>query len=298
MIHMPSHIYIQTGKWDESITQNTRSMQADTRYRSLAPEQGIQHMYMVHNAHMLAFSAMMSGREAEAMTAARSMWSDIPPEVLPAVAAYIDLWMTSVYDVQKRFGRWDAILAEPAPPAFLPITTAIWRAHRAIAQAAKHDFPAAEHEYAEFRVARDAIPQESVFGDDPAHRILAVSDLFIAGEIALQTERWDDAADLLERAVAIEISLGYGEPPQWLQPTRHTLGAVYLEAGRPADAERVYRADLAKWPDNGWSLYGLSRALEAQGKTAEADQVRARFDEIWSKADEPTTTSCKCLEGK
>jgi tetratricopeptide (TPR) repeat protein len=252
-------------------------------------------MYMVHNAHMLAYSAMMVGREAEAMDAARSMIANVPEELLEAVGDYIDLWMTSPYDVQKRFGRWDDILAEPAPPAYLPITTAVWRAHRAVAHAAKKDFEAAEREYAAFHEAKAAIPEDSVFGDDPTHRILEVSDSFVAGEIALQKEDWDQAIEHLKKAVEAEDTLSYGEPPQWLQPTRHTLGAVYLEAGRFADAERVYREDLSKWPANGWSLFGLSRALEGQGKTADAAAVRAEHQAVWAKADAPITSSCLCL---
>lgn len=293
--HMPSHIYVQVGMWDESIERNAAAMRADAKYRELSPNQGIQHMYMTHNAHMLAYSAMMVGREAEAMEAARSMWANVPPEILEAVAPYIDLWMTSVYDVQKRFGRWEAILAESAPPAYLPITTAVWRAHRAIARAALHDFDGAADERAAFLVAKGKIPEDSLFGDDPAHRILTVSEHFIDGEIALQQGDWDTAARHLEAAVEAEDSLSYGEPPQWLQPTRHTLGAVYLEAGRYIAAEQTYREDLERWPGNGWSLYGLYRALSEQGNTSEATQVLALHDAAWSAADEATTTSCKCI---
>ncbi|MFG0319058.1 MAG: tetratricopeptide repeat protein [Planctomycetota bacterium JB042] len=293
--HMPSHIYVQTGHWDESVRQNARAMEADALYRERSPDQGIQHMYMAHNAHMLAFSAMMAGREAEALAAARSIEENIPDEVQEQVAGYLDPWMGAVYDVQKRFGRWDDLLAEPAPPAFFPITTAVWRAHRAIAYAAKKEIEAAEREYAEFRSAMEAIPDDSVFGDDPTHAILDVSDHFVAGEIALQQGEWDAAIEHLERAVEAEDLLSYGEPPQWLQPTRHTLGAVYLKAGRPAEAERVYRADLAEWRHNGWSLYGLYRALEEQGKTAEAEEVRRAHLEAWAKADAPLLTSCKCI---
>ena len=295
MNHMPSHIYVQTGLWDKSIAQNTAAMQADDRYLERSPNQGLQHMYMVHNAHMLAYSAMMVGREKEAMHAARDMWADVPPQVLEAVAPYLDLWMTSVYDVQKRFGRWDDILAEPAPPAYLPLTVAVWHAHRAVAYAAKQDFEGAQREQTLFREAAAAMPEESVFGEDPVNRILKVSEFFISGEIALQKGDWQRAAELLEQAVDVEVQLAYGEPPQWLQPTRHTLGAVYLKAGRMEEAERVYRADLAKWPANGWSLYGLARALEGQGKSAEAEEVERRFQVAWAKADEPTSTSCKCL---
>jgi tetratricopeptide (TPR) repeat protein len=295
LLHMPSHIYVKTGYWNRAIVQNKKALNSDIAYRALSPEQGIQHMYMVHNAHMLAYAAMMTGREAEAMDAARDMWRNIPPEVLEAVGPFIDLWMCSVYDVQKRFGRWDALLAEPAPPAFLPITTAVWRAHRAIAYAAKKDFAGARREQAAFVEAKESMPDDLMFLTDPAHRILQVSEHFIAGELALQAGEWDLAAEQLEKAVAVEDTLSYGEPPQWLQPVRHTLGAVYLKAGRFEDAERTYAEDLVKWPNNGWSLYGLTRALEGQSKTQHAAETRQRYETVWAKADENTTTSCKCI---
>ena len=125
--------------------------------------------------------------------------------------------------------------------------------------------------------------------------MLEVSDYFIAGEIALQQGDWVNAAELLEKSAAVEDTLGYGEPPQWLQPVRHTLGAVYLMSGRYEDAERAYREDLAKWKNNGWSLYGLSRALHGQGNIAEAKKVEAQYHQAWTHADSLTNTSCKCI---
>ncbi|MCH8241894.1 MAG: tetratricopeptide repeat protein [Planctomycetes bacterium] len=294
--HMPSHIYVQVGMWERSIEQNAKAMKCDDRYRVLSPEQGRQHGYMAHNSHMLAFSAMMIGREREAMVAARDMWKDLSKENLRLVGPFLDSWMCSIYDVQKRFGRWDELLAEPAPPKYLPITTAVWRAHRAIAYAAKKDFENAEREQMAFRSAMKAVPAtpaEGTYGI--AVKFLLVSELFIDGEIALQKGYLEEAVGMLEEAVVIEDALGYGEPPMWLQPVRHTLGAVYLKSGRCADAERVYREDLAKWPGNGWSLYGLSRALERQGKTQEALTVKREYDRAWARADAPTTTSCKCI---
>jgi len=297
LLHMPSHIYIQVGQWDRAIQQNVKAMRSDARFRQLAPDHTFQQLYMVHNAHMLAFAAMMSGREDEAMAAARAMWTEIPEPVLREIGPVFDRWMSSVYDVQKRFGRWDAILQEPAPPDYLPVTVAVWRAHRAIAQAAKHDFAAAETEYTKFRQARTSLPPDHMTEGDLADRFLSVSDLFVRGEIALQKGEWELAATLLQEAADIESTLSYGEPPQWLQPVRHTLGAVYLKAKHYEDAERVYREDLAKWPKNGWSLYGLSRALEGQGRTAEAREVQKAYEEAWSRADAPIDTSCKCLPG-
>ncbi len=294
--HMPSHIYVQVGMWERAIEQNEKAMKCDDQYRSLSPEQFMQHGYMLHNSHMLAFSAMMIGREREAMAAARDMWEDLPEEVLRLAGPFFDPYMCSIYDVQKRFGRWDQILAEPAPPKHLPFTTAVWRAHRAVAYAAKKDFENAEREQTAFRLAMKAIPEKPMWETyGTAVKFLLVSELFIDGEIALQKGNWEKAANLLEDAAVIEDALGYGEPPMWLQPVRHTLGAVYLQSGRFADAERVYREDLAKWRGNGWSLYGLSRALEKQGKTDESLVVKKKYDRVWVNADEQIKTSCKCI---
>ena len=295
LLHMPSHIYVKTGHWNKAIIQNQKAMRSDAKYRSLSPKQTTQHGYMAHNSHMLAYAAMMSGREKEALAAARAMWTNIPEDALREAAPLADPSMCSVYDVQKRFGRWNDILAEDPPPSFLPITSAIWRAHRAIAYAAKRDFVNAQREHEEFRRAMAALPEGHMAGGDSAHTVLEVSDYFIAGEIALQKGEWEKAADLLEKGAKIEDTLSYGEPPQWLQPIRHTLGAVYLMSERYEHAERVYREDLAKWPNNGWSLYGLSRALHQQGKTENASKVRQQYEREWAGADGPTETSCKCI---
>ncbi|MCH2179867.1 MAG: tetratricopeptide repeat protein [Mariniblastus sp.] len=295
LLHMPSHIYVRTGHWDKAITQNQKAIIADAEYLKLSPVQTMQHIYMIHNSHMLAYAAMMSGQEKEAMKAARLMQAQANDGILESFGPVLDRWMCSVYDVQKRFGRWDSILAEPAPPETLPITTAIWRAHRAIAFAAKRDFPNAEKEYTSFRTVRESIPLEVLAAGDMDDRFLEVSDLFIRGEIALQKQRWNRAIELLTKAADIESTLAYGEPPQWTQPVRHTLGAVLLAAGRYAAAETCYRKDLEKWPNNGWSLFGLSRSLEGQGKTDEAKAVYQQYEAAWSHADEAISTSCKCI---
>ena len=296
LLHMPSHIYVRTGLWDEAIEQNLKALEADQKYLELSPEQGMQYVYMIHNSHMLAYAAMMSGREKQAMSAARHMWEQTPDAVIASIGPVFDRWMCSVYDVQKRFGRWDEIIAEPAPPTNLPVTTAIWRAHRAIAYAAKKDFENAEIEYTKFRVARSEIPMATLEMGGMDDRFLQVSDLFIRGEIALQKGKWELATDLLTDAAAIESTLDYGEPPQWLQPIRHTLGAVYLATDQYAQAEQCYREDLEKWPNNGWSLLGLSKALRGLGKTQDADETLAKFNQNWEKADSPLSTSCKCLK--
>lgn len=79
--------------------------------------------------------------------------------------------------------------------------------------------------------------------------------------------------------------MSYMEPPDWHYPIRHSLGAVLLRANKPAEAERVYREDLQRFPENGWSLAGLAASLRAQNRVAEADQVDARLRAAWLKAD-------------
>lgn len=295
LLHMPSHIDVRVGQWHEAIVQNRKSMRSDERYRAIAPRQRFQHLYMSHNSHMLAFAAMMSGREREAMEAARSILEDVPMDALHEQAGFLDAMMCAVYDVQKRFGRWDDILSEAPPEPFLPISVAMWRANRAIAYAAKKDFVSAELEHEAFRRATGRIPEDHIMMINPARRVLEVADHLVSGEIALHQGDLKRAAYEVEKGVEIEDTLLYMEPPEWIQPMRHTLGAIYLADGRFADAEKCYREDLKNWPNNGWSLYGLMRSLEGQGKIAEAADVRAQYKKAWRNADEPTTTSCKCI---
>ncbi|HXV74974.1 MAG TPA: tetratricopeptide repeat protein [Candidatus Polarisedimenticolaceae bacterium] len=299
LLHMPSHIYTRTGDWHRAIEQNALAMEADVEYRAKSPDQLVQHMYMVHNNHIRAYGAMMVGREAEALEASRRMWSQIPADLLEEVAHEVDAWMCSVYDVYKRFGRWDEMLAEPAPPDYMPFTLATWHAHRAISYAAKREFDAAKREFTAYRRVRDNIRPEHLsnsYSVKAARGRLKVIEHFVPGEIALQQGKLRTAIRHLERARIAEDKLGYsGEPPDYLQPIRHTLGAVYMMAGHLDKAEKAYREDLAEFPANGWSLYGLSRVLRRQGRTEDAEQLEEEFRQAWAEADGPITTSCRCI---
>lgn len=302
MLHMPSHIYTRVNEWHRSIEQNALAMEADEHYRQLSPKQGMQNTYMIHNNHILAYSAMMVGRKEEALRASRLMWTIAPKEDLPGIARLIDHWMCSLYDVQKRFGLWHELLKEEQPPEFMALTTAHWRAHRAVAYAALKDFDAALAEYAEFeKIYNNPPPEEQLFPGwtwEMFQKRLDAIRHFVPGEIALQRNRYELAIMHLQKAVEAEDELGFGgEPPEFLQPIRHTLGAVLIKAGRFAEAEQVYLEDLAEFPGNGWSLYGLSRALQEQKKTEEADRALQQYRFSWARADvPPLTTSCECIK--
>lgn len=286
LTHMPSHLYVQVGMWDRAVDQNLLAIDSDTRYFKRQPAQYRMHGYIAHNGHMLAFAGMMSGREKDAMRGAMFAWESIPEDLFETMGKRYDRALCSKFDVMKRFGRWDAILAEPQPPEMLTRTTAVWRTCRAVAYAAKKDFDNAKREHAEFKKLLEKQKKDS---------FMQLNDKFIAAEIALHQERWDEAIKLLEEAVPLEDKARYSEPPTYLQPIRHTLGAVYFRAERFADAERVYREDLEKWPNNGWSLYGLAHSLKAQGKTGQADEAFAAHEKAWANADKPLKTTCECI---
>jgi tetratricopeptide (TPR) repeat protein len=295
LVHMPSHVYVLTGRWGDASRQNVLAVQADRAYRKIAPRQGFYHVYMLHNHHMLAFAAMMEGRSTVAIQAAREVVGSVPQDYMKQEAALVDPYMGAVYDALKRFGRWDDILREPAPPSHLPITTAMWRMNRAVAYAAKGQVALALQERAAFRSAAAQVPHDAVMAINPAADILKIAKHFLNGEIAYRRRNIARAVRELKKAIAIEDQLRYMEPPEWMQPVRHTLGAVLLSAGRHEEAEKVYREDLEEWPKNGWSLYGLGRCLRARGAMKEAEIVEGRFRAIWSSADAPIGSSCMCV---
>lgn len=298
LIHMPSHIYVLTGRWAAASKQNEKAIIADRAYRALSPRQGFFRLYMIHNAHMLSFASMMQGQFEPALRAARTVVADIPTDYGRENAALVDPYMAIATEVLMRFGRWDDILAEPAPPEYWPITTALWRFARGVALANTGQLAQAQAEREHFAEAANAVPADALMAINQAHDVLAIAELMLDGEIAYNRGDVDTAVARLRAASEREDRLVYMEPPEWIQPTRHALAAILLEAGRVAEAEQVYRADLKKWPENGWSLYGLRQCLLRQGKSAEAARVQERFERVWATADTQIGASCLCVKHK
>ncbi|WP_372715600.1 tetratricopeptide repeat protein [Novipirellula sp.] len=295
MIHMPAHIDVRTGKWAQAAEQNEMSMKVDRVYRQVSPHQNFYSIYMLHNPHFLSFVCMMQGRQDRAIEAAQQMLASVPAEFLNQSPELADPFMSIQYQVMVRFGQWDQLLALPAPSDQLPITTAMWRFARATALAAKQDFAAAEHEQTLFREAVAKVDRDAKGAINKAHDILKVGEHTLAGEIAFQKGDIDTAISELKKGVAAETDLIYMEPPEWIQPVRHSLGAVLVAAQRWDEAEQVYRKDLSLWPENGWSLYGLSQCLKAKGDEAAAKEIEERFRVAWSDADIRIGATCLCV---
>ena len=300
-VHMPSHIDIRCGRWQEAVDTNIKAVEADRRYRKIAgPPVGFINVYVAHNRHMLAYAAMMTGQSALAMKHIRAMVAQLPADFLKENALLAEGFVAMPMEVMVRFGMWNEILAESDDYAdYMTATRAFHHAARAIAYAAKGDPENARKEQAVFLEKAKLVPKEETLGNNTAVDLLALAQHMIEGEILIRENKLDAGIAELREAIKLEDALKYDEPPGWLIPIRHSLGATLMQNGRYAEAEQVYREDLARLPDNGWSLYGLSESLRAQKKSPEeAKTTMKKFQKVWDKADIKITSSCLCQPGK
>jgi Flp pilus assembly protein TadD len=120
---------------------------------------------------------------------------------------------------------------------------------------------------------------------NPASTIAAIAYEVASGELRARQKRAGDAVKHFAAAVTLEDSLTYMEPPDWPIPVRQLQGAALLALGRTTEAEAAFRADLKRFPNNGWSLSGLHASLEQQKRTAEAAEVARELDQTWTRAD-------------
>jgi len=297
-VHMPSHIYIRVGRWEDAIASNLQAVDADRKYREVfGPARGFLPVYVAHNEHMLAYAAMMTGRGELAVRHIRAMTAGLSPEFLQEFGSGAESFLAMPLEVLVRFGRWDEILAEPDHPASQPFTHAFQYAARGVAFAAKGDIAAARKEQGLYLEAAKAVPADWSAGTNSCQTLFTVITPMLEGEILVREGKLEAGLASLRAAMKNEDALRYDEPPGWLIPLRHSIGATLMRAGRYAEAEQVYRADLARVPGNGWSLFGLAEALTLQHKAAEASVVQAQFRKVWSQADLTITSSCLCQPG-
>jgi tetratricopeptide (TPR) repeat protein len=247
---------------------------------------------------MLAYAAMMTGQRDLAITHIRAMVAGMPEEFVKEYAMFTEGFIAQPYEVLVRFGLWDEILAQPDHPDFMVFTRAFRLVARGIAFAAKGDTKAARSEQIAYLEAAKLVPANDIVGLNPAPAILAVATPMLEGEILVREGKLDEGVTKLREAIKAEDALHYSEPPDWLLPVRHSLGATLINAGRYKEAEQVYRDDLKRLPDNGWSLYGLAQCLRAQKKTKEVAALDNRFKKTWAKADLQLNSSCLCQPGK
>ena len=300
-VHMPSHIDIRRGRWQAAIDANRKAVEADRQYRkSVGPPKGLLPVYMAHNEHMLAYAAMMTGQSKLAIDHIRALVAGLPEEFLQEFGLFAEGFVAMPLEVLVRFGRWDDILAEPNRYAdYMLFTRAFHHAARAVAYAAKGDVASARKEQALYLERAKLVPKEGTLGNNTTVSILDIVTNMVEGEILVREGKLDEGLTALRAGVKQEDNLRYDEPPGWLIPMRHALGASLVNAGRFAEAEQVYRDDLARLPEDGWALYGLVQSLRGQSKNEKEIQVTyARFQNVWAKADVQITSSCLCQPGR
>jgi tetratricopeptide (TPR) repeat protein len=294
LVHMPSHIYIRVGRYADAARSNIDAIQVDRAYLAEAPTPGLYAMYYGHNLHFLSFASMMSGNFQQAIQAARDLEAEMPESALRDFAGLIEGIMPANFHVLIRFGKWEQILEEPDYPEWRLVSRAVRRYARSIANSALGRTEEARAELDAFEQAIAEVPEEWWIFNNRVHDVLPIARAMIWGELLFREGKRDEAFVILREGIAAEDALVYDEPPAWMLPVRHALGALLMADGRYAEAEAVYREDLRRNRDNGWSLTGLQLALQTQKREQEANELSARLASAFHTADTRPTSSCYC----
>ena len=290
LVHMPSHIYVRTGYYDEAVVSNQRSLEADGVFKKawgdrVTPSLGTYGMssrtHARHAWDFMRYAAMHQGNYARAMEAAKAAAAGQSHQGMGGAERAGS--MPSL--INKVFGKWEEVLAEQAPHGSA-YARGLWHYVRGSAFVARREFDSAEKELKELRtLSADPGVKNLLTVANPAPTVLQLSVHGLAGEILSAQGRHDDALKEFKEAVRLQETLKYVEPPDWGQSMRLYLGAALLKAGRAREAEAVYREDLREFRNNGWALFGLAQSLEAQRKTVQARTARERFSHAWKNAD-------------
>ena len=280
LVHMPSHIYFRVGDYEGAMQANKQAIAQDDIYIKKYQVQGsYPMMYYNHNVYFIMVASSMAGKYKDALQAADTLV--VNATAIDPYAPMLEGFLGSKMLIQTRFSDWDAILKTPVPDLKLPTTTALWHFARGMASAATGKLEDAASESRALLAAKQGIFTEATIGFSPASRILDIASKVLDAKIASQKHDYESAILLLEKAVEVEDTLDYVEPPDWYFPTRESLGSVLLAKGDYKKAEKVFRADLKKYPHNGRSLFGLQASLQALGKDKAAQLVKAELETAW-----------------
>jgi tetratricopeptide (TPR) repeat protein len=296
LVHMPSHIYVRVGRYADAVDVNEKAIAADDAYlaQTLDLIDSYSSVYSVHNAHMLAYAAMMEGRFEKAMQAVDRLEVSVSPDVLRDNLPILDGLMAARVHVLIRFGRWHEILQIVDFEESRQFSRLQRRYARAIALAATGKPDQARRECAHFESIASRMPSDWKLGLIPAPEVIRIARQMMRGEILFREGSYDEAFAALAIGAQLEDELLYDEPPGWMQPVRHAWGALLMARREFGKAARVYRDDLQRNPKNGWSLLGLQQALAAQGEEQAAAEIASERLSAWKRADVCPMSSCYC----
>jgi tetratricopeptide (TPR) repeat protein len=287
LVHMPSHIYLRVGRYHDASVANEKAAAADESYITQCRAQGFYPAaYYPHNIHFLYASAAFEGRSAVSIAAASKLTANMTPEIIEEVPISEEFVPMELYAL-ARFGRWQELLAAPAPRPEWRYTTGAWHYARGMAKAATGDLTGAKTELSAVRELAEepALVQMTYASGSSPSALLTLGGNVLQARIAGASGDWETAIPLLRLAVEQQDALPYTEPPPWYFPNREALGTALLAAGRAAEAEAVFAAQLEYTPRNGWSLRGLAASQRAQGKLEAAAATERQLTEVWARAD-------------
>jgi tetratricopeptide (TPR) repeat protein len=284
LVHMPGHIFLQTGDYELAAQTNVNAAAADKAFVRRTGATGMYPlMYWTHNLHFIAYARAQQGRYDEARQAALEMVqnvgdADLEMQMLEAFLLYPLM-------VDLRFHRWDEILETPAPRAERKLLRAFWRFARAMALVGQGRVNDAAAEQEQFERLRATVPAESLYLiNNRASDVLALAAVTLDAQLAWARGERATSIEAWRRAVTLESKLQYDEPPPWYYPVRESLGAALLRDGQAKEAEIVFRAAVEKRPRDGRLLFGLWKSVIAQGRDDEAALVEQRFHAAWKDA--------------
>lgn len=285
--HMPSHIFIRTGRYADAVAANKTAILADEDYISQCYAQGMYPLaYYPHNIHFLWSASSYIGMSSTAIDAAKKTAEKVPVGEMINLP-FLQDFKSVPLQAYVRFGKWNEILTIPYPGKDYKHLNLMWHYARGMAFIRKNNLPEAKEELAML---------EKFMNDEELTTIMAVfnnysSDIakiayhVVLGEYLAASGKNNEATEAFKQGVAAQDALVYTEPVGWHIPVRQNLGTHLLNTDQAAKAEDVFRKDLEQARDNGWSLMGLYLSLEAQNKTQEAQKIKARFDQIWENSD-------------
>jgi tetratricopeptide (TPR) repeat protein len=284
LVHMPAHVYMRTGNYEGASEANAKAAAVDEKYIQANHVEGVYPvMYYTHNLQFLAAAAAMEGRSAVSRDAAKKTTElAVPMAKEMPMAEFVVPWEL-YFDL--RFEKWDEVLALPQPDAGLMTAFALWHFGRGVAFAAQNKVDNAIAEQKAFSEAASKVPPDAMMNLNMSKDLLALAAAMLDAKLATARGQTELAIAAWQKAVAVEDKLAYDEPPAWYYPTRESLGGALLRAGRPGEAETVFREDLKRNPGNGRSLFGLAESLRVQKKDVEAAEVKAKFKAAWFRAD-------------
>ncbi|KAI5369685.1 Putative tetratricopeptide-like helical domain superfamily [Septoria linicola] len=310
--HMPTHLDVLAGKWQDAIDSNTQAIQADERYLARAGALNFYSLYRSHNYHFKVYAAMFAAQYKTALDTVALLEQSLPEDLLrkpsPPMADWLESFLSMRVHVLIRFGKWEDILALllPKDPELYAVTTAIIRYGRGVAYAAIGNIEEATTEQKSFQDSAAAVPATRTLFNNTANDILLVAAAMLEGELEYRKGHFEIAFLHLRKAVELSDNLPYDEPWGWMQPPRHALGALLLEQGHVREAAQEYKADLGldeslpralRHPNNIWAMVGYHECLSRLGEETEAGRVQLQLDELSGNTDVGVVSSCYCRTG-